>query len=53
MTQFCPHCNLVIAPAAKDKRLHRGIYFHASCLIKYLLRIDAQRRAGKELRARS
>lgn len=50
MTVFCPECHLIVAPHAPDKRHHNGMAFHATCLVKYLLRIDMQRRVHHEVR---
>lgn len=50
MIQYCPECHLTLAPHDKFTRLFGGIRFHTACLVKYLLRLDAQRRAGKELK---
>lgn len=51
MEVFCPGCHLVIAPKAPDKKFSNGMAFHASCLVRYQLRIDAEFRATQHRRS--
>ena len=57
MTQWCPECNLVLAPKDPFAKTHHGIKFHGDCLPKFKLRLEAQfrnaqthRRPPKEAR---